>query len=291
MKIFSFSKKLKKTRVFLKSGDYSDKSIAILGLPYDKNGCFRKGARFGPGSIREFSENLESFSMFSNRDLVDVNFADLGDLDIATLSRKKSHDLIIKAVTEILERGNKSLFFGGDHSITFPIISAFHNFFSDLCIIQFDAHGDLRMEFKGNPLSNACAMGNCLKLFEDQKSRLYQLGIRSMDAEEYALARKLGTLFDGKRQSIKKLISRIGARPVYITLDIDIFDPAFCPGTGTPEAGGWSYRDFEKNISLLSKLNIIGADIVELAPNLDKSGASSALAAKIAREMLLNFFK
>jgi agmatinase len=287
-----FSFKIQKTSQapFLEAQPLQPDSVVILGIPYDRGACFRKGARFGPNAIREFSQNLESFSPLCQRDLLDLAFADLGNLELSDKKGNELNLLIENAVSEILQKKHLPLFLGGDHSISFPIVSAFLKVLPDLALIHFDAHADLRTEFEGEKFSNACVMGNILEKMGNPAKRLYQFGIRSFSSEEYEKAKKLNTVQNFDINTLSQLAGVIGRAPVYLSFDLDIFDPAFLPGTGTPEAGGTSFKEIQPFFEHLKKFNIVGADLVELAPNLDLAGISAALAAKMAREFLLNLF-
>jgi agmatinase len=180
---------------------------------------------------------------------------------------------------------------GGEHLVSLPVVEALAKKYPDLHIIHFDAHTDLRDEFFGRKLSHATVMRRVFDIVG--KKKIFQFGIRSGDSSEFKWA-DAGNITMRKFDlfGVEDVVAKIKSKPVYITIDIDVLDPAAVPGTGTPEPGGVTYRELIEAIMKLRKLNnIVGADIVELAPNYDPSGASTAAAAKTLREMVLLLHK
>ena len=176
---------------------------------------------------------------------------------------------------------------GGEHLVTLPVVEALVKKYPDLHIIHLDAHTDLREDFFGRKLSHATVLRRCYDLLGD--GRIYQFGIRSGDSSEFKWASE-GHTFLRKFDfvGLDKAVELIKDKPVYITIDLDVLDPSVFPGTGTPEAGGMTYKELLGAIDEFAKLNnIVGADIVELAPLLDATGASTAVAAKTLRELVL----
>ncbi len=263
-----------------------DTKIAMLGVPADASTCFRPGARFGPHAIRQFSDNLETFSPIWQRDLTQIQFADMGDIPLPRTNNQKAFIKIESILLELLEQNLIPLCMGGDHSISYPILSAMAQKYPDLAIVQLDAHADLRVQYEGEKYSHACSMGNALTLFPAPGERLFQFGIRSFSREEYTEAMSLQSIYGFDNSSFDQVREIIGQRHVYLTIDLDVFDPAFFPGTGTPEAGGISYTDFVHFFELLKYLRLVGADAVELSPPYDPSGISAALAAKVVRDLI-----
>ena len=176
---------------------------------------------------------------------------------------------------------------GGEHLVTFPVVKALMEKYPSLHIIHLDAHTDLRDEFLGRKLSHATVIRRCYDILGD--GRIYQFGIRSGDKHEFDFAKNGHTHmqkfnFDG----LDEVIEKIKDKPVYITIDLDVLDPAVFPGTGTPEPGGMTFKDLLKAMKSFEKLNnVVGADLVELAPMLDSSNVSTVVAAKALREMIL----
>ena len=262
--------------------DYTTSSIVMLGLPFDGTVSYRPGSRFAPEQIRLASWGLEEYSPYFDKHLVDCNFHDAGDLEFPLGNTVKSLDLIEKNVREIYNDGKKVFGIGGEHLVTLPEIKALSEFYKDLAIVHFDAHTDLREEYLGETLSHSSVMrhaGNIIG-FENIK----QIGIRSGLKEEYELMKKYNTqVYDySELDCLKK-------KNIFITVDLDVLDTSIMPGTGTPECGGLKFNDLIGWFKYLSHFNIIGADVVELAPDYDLSGVSTVVAAKVIRELLMTF--
>lgn len=262
---------------------------AILGVPYDKTASFRKGTRNGPDAIREVSAAaIETYSPVQDKDLEDIVYADIGNLDVDSEDAPESVVETLKlAVDKIYEKEALPIILGGEHSISPGAIQAAFQRHPDLVVVQFDAHADLRESYEGTPHSHACAMRRTLDFLPSE--RLLQVGIRSGTKEEYQELKKSGRYFPADGPLLAETLDSKGFRenPIYITFDIDLFDPSEVPGTGTPEAGGIRWSDFESLRSVFESRDIVGLDIVELAPELDPTGISSALATKMLREWLL----
>ena len=181
---------------------------------------------------------------------------------------------------------------GGEHSITTGAIKALVKKYPDLVLIQLDAHADLRDSYMNNKNSHACTMQRCLEKLPNKK--IFQIGIRSGTKEEFEKMRNNKQLIDfnkGDEQLLLNNLEKVKEMPLYLTVDLDWFDPSLLPGTGTPEPGGYFWDDFELIIKTLNKFNLIGADIVELAPDIDSSGVSSIVAAKVARSLIMTLDK
>ncbi|WP_456419930.1 agmatinase [Methanocaldococcus infernus] len=270
---------------FMLSKDYESSNIAIVSIPYDETSSFKPGSREGGLSIRRVSWGLESYSPELERDLNDINFCDLGDLDLYG-SQEEKFKMIKEAVKSILSDGRKVISLGGEHSITYPIVEAYKEFYKDLVVIQFDAHCDLRDEYLGNPLSHACVMR---RIYEINKE-IMQFGIRSGDKEEWNFAKK-HNIYLKRRLLSEEDIKHIKElnKPIYLTIDIDVLDPAYAPGTGTPEPCGFSSRELFNSLYMLKEVSdkIVGFDVVEVSPPNDVNDITSITAAKIVRELLL----
>jgi len=256
--------------------------IAIFGAPYDSTTCFRPGARLAPDGIRLFSQNLEEYSPELNKSLENLEFKDLGNLELPAEPKKMVEELysFVKGI-EI------PVALGGEHSITYPIVKALSERFKELTVVQFDAHADLREEYSGTPYSHACVMRRVLEL---GNTRLIQVGIRSGTGEEFNLIEKSGRITYVKDvKELPKALSDVKT-PLYFTIDIDFFDPSFAPGTGTPEHCGALPVDFFKAVYKLPAAEVVGFDVVEISPPYDPSGITQALGAKLVRELLLKFW-
>lgn len=268
----------------------------ILGIPMDQTCCFRPGTRLGPREIRYHSDNLELFSIEQGRELPEGSFYDAGDVELTTGNLEATMEEIATAVAQILDAGQRPISLGGEHGVTAGIIRAFGPRFPDLCVLHVDAHYDLREEWLGSTLSHATALRNvwntCGFTAEDDPARLVQIGIRSGPVEEWRFAQAHVPQFmpDGVASLVDFLevwAERWRGRPVYCTFDIDAVDPAYAPGTGTPEAGGLSSREALAVMRTLAKFDLVGFDLVEVSPPWDPSGITPALAAKMVRELLI----
>lgn len=263
--------------------------VGIFGVSYDGTTSFRPGTRFGPSAIREFSNNLETYCPALDLDLEEINFVDLGALEIPYGAPEPVVTAVNKATRQLLTGGLKPLILGGEHSISAGAVQAVAEYQPDLILVQLDAHADLRKEWLGNSHNHACAMRRCLEVLPSKQ--IFQLAIRSGTGEEFQELRDCKRLISHKRGEPavgleKALIPYLG-KPIYLTVDVDWFDPSVMPGTGTPEPGGFLWEDFAAVIDVLKTHQLIAADIVELSPQLDPSGISSILAAKITRSLLM----
>ena len=271
--------------------DYTDcdleqkHNIRIIGAPFDGTVSFRPGARSGPAAIRSASDGLETYSPFLDADLEEISYADAGDLDLPMGDIGSVLATIREAVEECLKDDAIPFLLGGEHLVSLPAIQAVYEKYPDLVVVQLDAHADQREDYMGVKLSHACVMRRVSEFLGEEHIR--QLGIRSGTRREYRLMRDYGTMLTFREEDLATLRSWVGSRPLYLTVDLDVFDPACFPGTGTPEAGGIDWWSFQRLIRALEGCDIVGLDAVELAPQLDASDCSSVLAAKAVREMLL----
>ena len=259
-------------------------SVGLFGVPYDGTTSFRPGTRFGPAAIREVSNGLETYCPQLHLDLEDLAFADLGAVDIPFGAPEPVVAMVRKATTAVLGQGLKPLMLGGEHSISCGAVAAVAERYPDLLLVQLDAHADLRDEWLGARHSHACAMRRCLEVLPS--GDLLQLAIRSGTKEEFSELQRTGRRMANVAALGEALASAQG-RPIYLTVDLDWFDPAVLPGTGTPEPGGYRWQDFAELVEVLRPHHLVAADVVELAPQLDGSGVSSVLAAKVTRSLLL----
>ena len=264
--------------------DPSGCSVGLFGVPYDGTTSFRPGTRFGPAAIREVSNGLETYCPQLHLDLEDLAFADLGAVDIPFGAPEPVVAMVRKATTAVLGQGLKPLMLGGEHSISCGAVAAVAERYPDLLLVQLDAHADLRDEWLGARHSHACAMRRCLEVLPS--GDLLQLAIRSGTKEEFSELQRTGRRMANVAALGEALASAQG-RPIYLTVDLDWFDPAVLPGTGTPEPGGYRWQDFAELVEVLRPHHLVAADVVELAPQLDGSGVSSVLAAKVTRSLLL----
>ena len=260
--------------------DYASSDIIMLGMPFDGTVSYRPGSRFAPEQIRLASWGLEEYSPYFDKHLEDCNFHDAGDLEFPLGNTKKSLGVIRQNVEEIYKDGKRVFGIGGEHLVTLPEIQAISKYVDNLAIVHFDAHTDLREEYLGEPLSHSAVIRHSAEIigFENLK----QIGIRSGIKEEFELMKKYNTLIHEHKE-----LDVFKDKNIFITVDLDVLDTSIMPGTGTPEVGGLDLNQLVGWFKYLSQFNIIGADVVELAPDYDASGASTAVATKVIRELLM----
>lgn len=282
-----FKKYLDRSGGFMESvQDYHSSRAVLFGAPMDYTVSYRPGSRMAPQVIRQVSRALEEFSMFLENDLRDLKFFDGGDIFLPPGNVKKSLHVIEKVWDGILSDGKFPIMIGGDHLVTFPAVKAAVSHYSDLVLLQLDAHADLRKDYQGEGRSHASVI---YRIYQETGVKdIYQLGIRSATREELSFARKHTHFYPFEVLSpLKKIMGDISGRPLYVTLDIDVVDPAFAPGTGTPEPGGCSSKELLEAVYLLKDLQVVGFDLVEVTPAYDQAKITSLLAAKIIREVIL----
>lgn len=268
--------------------------IHLIGFPFDGTASFRKGTRLGPQAIRDVSEGIETFSPYLSKDLEDLNnFFDLGDLDIKDQSEKSYlqgnnafKNLLAMRNYDLVKHNIKIIALGGEHSISYCFIKEALAAYPNLVLIHLDAHADLRDGYLGFKYSHASIIRRTLDHF-GENHQLIQYGIRSGTKEEYEWMNEYKTNCHSRTEFFDKIKNIDQETPVYLTLDLDFFDPSYFPGTGTPEPGGEDFHCFIGLCKLLMNKNLIGADVVELAPNIDSTGNSSVFAAKVVRELTL----
>ena len=281
-------------------------AIHLIGFEFDGTACFRKGTKAGPNALREVSDGIESYSPYLDKDLEDISFYDLGNLDI----RPKLNELIQyteeesqQIITQQWQHASddftalfdgidlqkeqvKVLTLGGEHSISYAPITTYLANYDDLVLVHLDAHADLRDGYLGYHYSHASIIRRVLDHFKPSH-QLIQYGIRSGTKEEYQWMRTNNTLCKSRTEFLNQIAEIPADRPIYLTLDLDYFDPSFMPGTGTPEPGGEDFHSFVSLCKLLKEKNFVGCDVVELSPVIDSSGNSDVFAAKVVRELLL----
>lgn len=267
--------------------------IHLIGFEFDGTACFRKGAAAGPDEVRNKSPHIETFSPYLNLETDNLNCVDLGNLPVGDTENVEENwqfatGLFFELIKHIdLKENNiKFLVLGGEHSISYAPIVAYLKQYPDLILIHLDAHADLRDGYEGYHFSHAAIIRRVFEHF-GAKHRLIQYGIRSGTKEEYEWMRNNKTRF-GSRKSFLDVIKAIHpSQPIYLTLDLDYFDPAYLPGTGTPEAGGEDFHSFIQLVKILKDKHFVGADVVELAPFIDPTENSAVFATKVVRELLL----
>ena len=273
--------------------DPSGCAVGLFGVPYDGTTSFRPGTRFGPAAVRDVSNGLESYCPQLQIDLEDLAYADLGAVDIPFGAPEPVVEAVHRATRQVLNLGLKPLMLGGEHSISSGAVGAVAEQHPDLVLLQLDAHADLRDSWLGARHSHACAMRRCLEVLPS--GELLQLAIRSGTREEFQELAQTQRLIQHRPDqdstilatSLREALAPHQGKPLYLTVDLDWFDPAVMPGTGTPEPGGFLWHHFAALVDVLKQHQLVAADVVELAPQLDPTGVSSVLASKVTRSLLM----
>ncbi len=267
--------------------------IYLVGFEFDGTVCFRKGACLGPNAFREVSEGIEAFSPYLGIDLEEdhVPLYDLGNLygegenqSELYLSLNDSFNHLTNELD--LEKNNQRLItLGGEHSISLVAIQKYLKQYANLVLIHLDAHADLRDGYLGNYYSHASIIRRSLDHFGPEHE-LIQYGIRSGTREEYDWMHENKSICLRRSDFLERIKNIPNDVPVYVTLDLDFFDPSYLPGTGTPEAGGEDFHTYISLLKILKDKKFVGGDIVELAPEIDPTNNSAVFATKVLREMI-----
>jgi agmatinase len=267
--------------------NFNDAEFVIFGVPYDKTSSFRHGASRAPKEIRRAGWNFETYYLKTGVDLKDIKFHDYGDIDV----KNDRPDVMVKKVREftskLLEKNKFPIAIGGEHSITPGIIQAFPK---DIAVLSLDAHIDFRQQYENEPYNHACAVRRIADHVDIKNIAV--VGIRSAEKEEFEEAKKnklfyIDSFFirnNGIKKAIEETKKHLKNKRVYLSLDIDVIDPAYAPGTSTPEPFGITPFDVLECIDNFSP-QLIGFDVVEVCPPFDK-GETALLAAKFIRYVI-----
>jgi agmatinase len=278
--------------VFIGSHPVFEESEAVLyGMPMDWTVSYRPGSRFGPTRIREVSIGLEEYSPYLDRELEEVKYFDAGDIPLPFGNPQRSLNMIEEYIDQLLAADKFPLGMGGEHLVSWPVMKAMYKKYPDLAIIHMDAHTDLREEYEGEPLSHSTPIRKVAELIGPEN--VYSFGIRSGMKEEFQWAKE-NSMHISKfevLEPLKEILPTLAGRPVYVTIDIDVLDPAHAPGTGTVDAGGITSKELLASIHAIAKsdLRIVGGDLVEVAPIYDPSEQTANTASKLIREMILGW--
>lgn len=280
--------------VFIKSfPNYEESQVVLYGMPMDWTVSFRPGSRFGPARIREVSVGLEEYSPYLDRELDEVKYFDAGDIPLPFGNPQRSLNMIEEFVDKVLDDNKFPLGMGGEHLVSWGVFQAMYKKYPDLAIIHMDAHTDLRDEYEGEPLSHSTPIKKAANLIGPKN--VYSFGIRSGMKEEFQWAKEVGMHISKFEvlEPLKEILPTLAGRPVYVTIDIDVLDPAHAPGTGTVDAGGITSKELLASIHEIARSNVqvVGADLVEVAPIYDPSEQTANTASKLIREMILGFVK
>ena len=277
--------------------DVKSCDIAILGIPFDAGTSYRPGARFGPQAIRQASRHLRTqyHPSYDTEPFIEQQVADAGDITCNPFNILESVEQIQTAATEILGKVKSIISLGGDHTIALPLLRAVNHHFGPVALVHFDAHLDTWDTYFGAPYTHGTPFRRAAeeKLFLDHASMhvgirgpLYsrndllndeELGFKVVHCDEFQT--------EGVEHVIRRIKERVGNNPIYLSIDIDVLDPAHAPGTGTPEIAGMSSRELLNVLRGLAGLNIISADVVEVAPAYDQAELTSLAAATIVYEI------
>ncbi len=272
----------------------------IIGFEFDGTACFRKGTKHGPNALRAVSDGIETYSPYLDDDLENHTFVDLGNLpiDLAInhdtdptyieeqyLAANQLFDQVFADISLVNDKV-KIMTLGGEHSISYAPIKRYLAEYPDMVLIHLDAHADLRDGYLGYHYSHASIIHRVVEHFTEQHL-LIQYGIRSGTQEEYQWMKTHNSLKPSRAEFLSAIEQIADDRPIYLTLDLDYFDPSFFPGTGTPEPGGEDFHSFVSLCKILKRKNFVGCDVVELSPEIDSTGNSDVFAAKVVRELLL----
>ncbi len=271
--------------------------VGFIGVPFDIGASNRGGARFGPRQIRAESCLIRPYNMASRAAPFDsLQVADIGDVAINTFNLQKSVAIIEQAYDEILAADCKPLTLGGDHTISLPILRAINKKHGPVGVIHVDAHADIYDRMFGEPIAHGTPFRRAIEEGLIEPTRMVQIGLRASgyEADDFDWPRSQGARVVQAEecwyQSLAPLMTEVreqlGTGPVYLTFDIDGLDPAYAPGTGTPEIGGLSVQQGLEIVRGCRGLDLVGGDLVEVAPAYDTSGNTALVAANLLFEML-----
>jgi agmatinase len=273
--------------------------IALIGIPFDGGTTYRPGPRFGPRNIRVQSAMIRPWNpVLKLNPFEKWRIADYGDLSINPLSIDDTYRRITEQLSTVLNTGARTLCVGGDHSILLPILRAIHKKFGPVGFVQFDAHGDTWSGYFGSPHSHGTPVKHAVEEGLIAKTNALQVGLRGQvyGADDFDFAQKHGIRIISSEEIhekgmtlVRRELKKFGKRPTYVTFDIDVVDPAFAPGTGTPQVGGITSAQALQLVRSLQGLKLVGCDLVEVSPPYDSQEITSLLAANLLFEMLCLF--
>ena len=274
--------------VFLASGRGKEGDGVILGVPLDDTSSFRPGSRFAPQAVRAASQALEEYSIRRRRDLRSLSFYDAGDLILPLGDTVLSLEIIKDSVVHFLKRGEKPFLLGGEHTLTYGAVKGCLEVHRGIAVIIMDAHADRRPAYRGVAVSHASV---AYLLHRLEGVTLYQFGVRSAEQEEMAMLQGEKVSFFSLAEPLKKTLPLLRGMPLYISLDMDVVDPAFAPGVTAPEPGGIFPGELLEIFSLLEdyREQVVAFDLVEVCPPYDYAQITALLGAKLMREALLTF--
>jgi agmatinase len=271
--------------------------VAIVGVPFDSGVSYRPGARFGPSHIRASSKLLRNYNPVQDVEPFAVQqVADAGDIACNPFDMQDAIKQIDEGVRGVLDRSGKLVTIGGDHTIALPLLRVMHELYGEIAVVHFDAHLDTWDTYFGAPVTHGTPFRRASEEGLIDKTGSMHVGIRGplysrqdLTDDEVLGFQVVGShdMDDlGWRGVVDRIRKRVGDRPTYVSLDIDVLDPAFAPGTGTPEAGGLTSRELLNILRSFADLDLVGADIVEVAPAYDHAEMTGIAAAHVAYELV-----
>lgn len=271
--------------------------VAVMGVPFDSGVSYRPGARFGPSHIRQSSRLLRPYnpaqdtSPFASQQVVDA-----GDVDCNPFNIPEALAAVEARARALTSKGQKLITLGGDHTIALPLLRVMHAMYGPIAVVHFDAHLDTWDTYFGMDTTHGTPFRRASEEGLIDHSASMHVGIRgplysTSDLEDderlgFHIISCVDVQRDGMKAALERLHARIGSQPVYVSIDIDVLDPAHAPGTGTPEAGGLTSRELLEFIRSFSAVNLVGADVVEVAPAYDHAEITGISAAHVAYELL-----
>jgi agmatinase len=278
-------------KIYFADSTFDEAAFVLWGLPWDSTTSFRPGSRFAPQALREAFEAVESYSPYCQKDLQDFKIYDAGNLELPFGDTKTTLDLIRLQAGKFLAGKKKLISIGGEHLLSYPLIESYHKIYAGkLHVLHLDAHTDLREEYQGTQFSHATTMQLVEKSIGSENISYFFT--RSASQKEWQSFKNAAhthcLLYPYGSEKISNIdISYLKGKKLYLSIDIDVFDPSIMPGTGVVDAGGIFFPDFLQFLDKLNGYEIVGFDLMELAPEVDSTHASAVVAAKILRETIL----
>ena len=277
--------------------DVTRADVAVIGVPFDSGTSYRPGARFGPAHIRQSSRLLRTYNVALDVEpFTTQQVADAGDIAVNPFNIGAAIGTLHAATRELARDGTTLLTLGGDHTIALPLLRTMHELHGPIAVLHFDAHLDTWDTYFGEPYTHGTPFRRAAEERLIDPDHCLHVGIRGPVYSPRDLPESADLGFDtlhctemeslGVTEAIARMRVRLGDRPVYVSLDIDVLDPAFAPGTGTPEPGGLTSRELLAMLRGLSGANVVGADVVEVAPAYDHAEITGLAAAHAAYELL-----
>jgi agmatinase len=276
------------TRFFSLAQASRPPTAAVFGAPLDLTESFRAGAADGPARVRAVSDVLESYSPVLDRDLVeDACLVDLGDLGLDGVVMRDALERIAEAMRYAAALADLAIMVGGEHTASLGGFRGIKRVYPEARLLQVDAHLDIRAEYEGEPYTHATWLHRAGEEFGFEL--IHQVGLRSGDRAEWRLARDRTGWSSTDLLLPEDVRSRLADKPLYVSIDIDVLDPAHAPGTGCPEPGGYTFRELAELLYSLRGLQVVGLDVMEVSPETDPADITAIAAAKLIREAVLLF--